>query len=319
MDNTLSSDIDAAELRANLDNSCKKVLSEKIILAWIMKSCLKEYTDIDVNEIAEKYIEGTPEIGSIGVYPNQTNRQIKGLSNDDASINESNIKYDIRFYALAPHGDGLIKLIINVEAQNKYHTSYPLITRGIYYMSRMISSQYGVEFDHSHYENIKKVYTIWICMNPPKSRMNTITGYRIAEYPLIGNVKEAPEHYDLMNAVMICLGDDYDTHDSKILRLLEVLFSNEAKASEKKRILNEEFDIAMSDKFEGEVEQMCNYSEYVIEKALKRDEERGERRGVIKSLRALMKNTSSSFEQASDMLGIPASEREQYRKLLNNQ
>ena len=74
-----------------------------------MKSCLEEYKDIDVNEIVEKYIEGTPEIGSTGVDRDQTNRQINGLSNDDASVNENNIRYDIRFYALAPKDGGLIK------------------------------------------------------------------------------------------------------------------------------------------------------------------------------------------------------------------
>ena len=50
MDNSLAAEIGAAELCAELDNSCKRLLSEKIILAWIMKSCLEEYKDIDVGE-----------------------------------------------------------------------------------------------------------------------------------------------------------------------------------------------------------------------------------------------------------------------------
>ena len=39
------------------DSSCKRILSIKIFLAWIMKSCMEEYKDCDVNDIAEKYIE----------------------------------------------------------------------------------------------------------------------------------------------------------------------------------------------------------------------------------------------------------------------
>ena len=234
-------------------------------------------------------------------------------------MNENNIRYDIRFYALAPKDGGLIKLIINVEAQNKYHQTYPLITRGIYYMSRMISSQYGVEFDHAHYENIKKVYSIWVCMNPPKDRMNTITGYKIHEYPLIGEVKENPSHYDLMNAVMICLGDDPENQDNNILKLLEVLLSNDAKASEKKKILTEEFDISMSEKFEGEVAKMCNISEGVVEKTWRRGIETGEERNSIKLISDLMKNASLTFDQAATMLGIPDSDREEYRKLVGKQ
>lgn len=45
-------------------------------------------------------------------------------------------------------------LILLVEAQNALRPGYPLIKRAIYYCSRMISSQYGVEFSHSQYQKI---------------------------------------------------------------------------------------------------------------------------------------------------------------------
>ena len=153
--------------------------------------------------------------------------------------------------------------------------------------------------------------------------MNTITGYKIHEYPLIGEVKEKPSHYDLMNAVIICLGDDPENQDNNILKLLEVLLSNDAKASEKKKILTEEFDISMSEKFEGEVAKMCNISEGVVEKTWRRGIETGERRGEernsIKLISNLMKNASLTFDQATAMLGIPDSDREEYRKLVGKQ
>ena len=46
--------------KVRYDAACKRLLSEKIILAWIMKSCLEEYRDYDVKEIARRYIEGEP-------------------------------------------------------------------------------------------------------------------------------------------------------------------------------------------------------------------------------------------------------------------
>lgn len=48
--------------RAKLDAACKRLLSEKILLGWIMKSCLNEFKDCTPEEIAEKYIEGTPAV-----------------------------------------------------------------------------------------------------------------------------------------------------------------------------------------------------------------------------------------------------------------
>ena len=40
---------------------------QKIILAWIMKNCVEEYRTCDVNEIAENYIEGQPQVGEAAV------------------------------------------------------------------------------------------------------------------------------------------------------------------------------------------------------------------------------------------------------------
>ena len=39
---TLSQSIDITEQKAKYDAACKKVLAEKIILAWIMKHTMKE-------------------------------------------------------------------------------------------------------------------------------------------------------------------------------------------------------------------------------------------------------------------------------------
>ena len=142
----------------------------------------------------------------------------------------------------------LIRLIINIEAQNDFYPGYPLIKRGIYYGSRMISSQYGTEFTESDYDKIKKVYSVWICMNPPKYRQNTIAKYAICESKLVGAVSEKKENYDLMTVIMICLGDS-ENAEADLLRMLDVLFSDES-AECKKHILQEEFAIKMTKKLE---------------------------------------------------------------------
>lgn len=51
--NKLSKMLSTAGEKAAYDNACKKLLSNKIILAWIMKSCLQEYRECAIQEIAE--------------------------------------------------------------------------------------------------------------------------------------------------------------------------------------------------------------------------------------------------------------------------
>ena len=157
----------AAKENAAYDAACKRLLANKIILSWIMKSCVEEYKDFEVNEIAERFIEGEPQITEIAVHPDEEDNgeQIKGAPTEDSTITEGTIFYDIRFYAVVPHSKKRIRLIINIEAQNDFYPGYPILKRGIYYCGRMLSSQYGVEFTDTHYEKLKKVYSIWICMN----------------------------------------------------------------------------------------------------------------------------------------------------------
>ena len=283
-DTTIAKNIRMADEKASYDAACKRLLSEKIILAWIMKNCLEEYRDCDVNEIAEKYIEGTPQVGEVAVAPDESNRVsvIQGAGNEDTSLTEGTIFYDIRFLAIAPVSAELIRLIINIEAQNDFYPGYPLIKRGIYYCSRMISAQYGTEFTNSHYENIKKVYSIWICMNPPKSRENSITRYYIAEENLAGSVKERKADYDLMAAVMICLGKERDS-GTDLLKLLNVLLSTETGSQDKCQILEEDFHIRMTQTLESEVSLMCNLSKGVEEKGI----EKGRQEGIIAMVSAL--------------------------------
>ncbi len=111
---TIAKNIRVVDDKASYDAACKRLLSEKIILAWIMKNCLDEYRDCDVNEIAEKYIEGIPQVGEAAVAPDESNKvsMIHGAGNEDASLTEGTVTYDIRFHALAPISGELIRLII---------------------------------------------------------------------------------------------------------------------------------------------------------------------------------------------------------------
>lgn len=70
---TIARNIRIADNNAKYDAACKRLLSERIILAWIMKNCLQEYKNCDIKDIAEKYIEGTPQVAELMVSPDETN------------------------------------------------------------------------------------------------------------------------------------------------------------------------------------------------------------------------------------------------------
>ena len=301
--------------QARYDKACKRLLAEKIILAWILKSCVEEFQDCDVNEIAARYIVGTPQVGVVPVDPDESNQipegEIAGTGVEDATATEGAVTYDVRFVASAPVSGKWIRLILNIEAQNDFYPGYPLIKRGIYYCSRMISAQCGTEFINADYEKIKKVYSIWLCMNPPMSRKNTITNYCITEDNLVGRVKERKEYYDLMSAVMVCLGEESDREQGGILKLLNILFSTESKAREKQEILEREFSIKMTKTLKREVALMCNLSQWVEEKGIKKGMERGIE-ATVSVLKELGINEDVILEKVKEKFSLTESQAKKY-------
>ena len=319
METTMAQGLHITDENAGYDAACKRVLSEKAILARIMKACLEEYKNCDVNDIAGKYIEGQPQVSEVPVLPDESGSVISGMDTEDKSIREGSVTYDIRFRAVVPGTEEQIGLIINVEAQNDFYPGYPIITRGVYYCCRIISSQYGREFTGSHYERIKKVYSIWICMNPPKYRKNSITRYRLVEEQLVGEAVEPVEpveNYDLLSIVMLCLGGPGGGNYEGVLRLLDVLLSNETSEVEKRKILQDDYGIQMTQTMEQEVSVMCNLSKGVEEKGIAKGMAAGIANGILAAIKSLVKNMGISAEQAMSVLEIPEAERQNYRDLL---
>ena len=275
------------------DKACKEVLSEKGIIGHILKTCVREYENVSIEDIVNKYIQGTPEVEKILVQPDDVIYRIESQHTEDSSEGENAVFFDVRFTALVPDTEELIELIINIEAQNKFNPGYPLLKRGIYYCSRMISGQYGTVFTKSHYEKIKKVYSIWVCTNSNKEWEYNIARYGIIEENIIGKAKAKTSHYDLLSVVMICLGKKQYTELEGLLRLLNlVLVDNDLKQQEKKNKLAEEFSIKMTPRLERGVQEMCNLSEGIeqrgIEKGIAQGREQMANETVIEMLKGKM-------------------------------
>ena len=296
METTIAQGLHVTDDSAGYDAACKRVLSEKAILARIMKSCLEEYRHCDVNDIAEKYIEGQPQVSAVPVLPDDGGTVISGMDTEDKSVHEGTVTYDIRFRSIVPDSDERIALIINLEAQNDFYPGYPLIKRGIYYCCRMISSQYGREFTGPHYEKIKKVYSIWICMNPPKNRENTITRYRLIEEHMVGEAVELVRNYDLLSIIMLCLGGPDGKNYDGVLRMLDVLLGSETSEMEKRKILQDDYNIQMTLAMKREVTVMCNLSKGVEEKGIAKGIAKGMTEGMTNGILASIKNLVKNME-----------------------
>lgn len=270
MKSGLAAELELANRQIQYDEHVKYVLSNRYILAWILKSVADEFQELELTSIAQNYIQPNIEIASVPVLPGQTNAQEKllGDTTEDKVPYEGYITYDIRFHAVLPaQPEKAIKLLLNVEAQKTFTPGYPIITRGIFYGARMISAQMNTEFSSPNYGDLKKVYSIWICMNAPNYIGNAISTCSIKKEDIAGHIPMKRADYDKLTVITISLNGKAE--EDGIFRLLNTLLSSTLPTLEKERILEQEFSIPMhQEHLSKEVRHMCNLSEWVLEQGI---------------------------------------------------
>ena len=304
----LAEAIDVVADKAQYDRCAKKLLAFKAIDAWILKTCVKEFYPYSVEYITEHCLSGEVEISEHAVHQDQLNRskrvngdeQVTKMNSESSSVNEGTVYYDVRFTAIAPTNGEIIKLIINLEIQTNDKPGYELVTRGIYYCARMISEQHDSVFIGEHYEKIQKVYSIWICPSTPECRKNQMTRYHMTKDQVIGNTYVKEQAYDLMEIIILSLGEPENDADCSILNLLNTLFSPSVLPDEKKNVLSKKYNIAMTAELESEVQRMCNLSTAIENQGIKK----GRAEGVdlmAKLVKILLAEKKySDVEKASD-------------------
>ena len=265
------------------DAEVKQVLSDPQILAWILKYTVREFRESSIEQIMG-CIDGKPEVGTRQVRPGHFSRSIDGINTEDSVPGESRAVYDIRFRVVFPDHEPA-GMIINVEAQKNVNPGYDIVTRGIYYCARMLSSQMGNDISAKEYDELQKVYSIWICLDVPQKTEHSITRYRIHKEAVHGCAR-TDSRYDLLELVMVHLGREETTgNGTKLHGLLNTVLSDRLTPEEKKTILKQEYNVAVSMKLEGGFISMCNLSEAIAEKYM----ERGIEQGIIKNLVSLVK------------------------------
>ena len=277
MNTEIANAVNAAGDKAQYDTRVKRLLAQKSILAHILVKTVDEFKGMKPEDVV-KYIEGEPSISVVPVEPglanmektDATGQRIVGLNTENAEINEGLVRFDIIFYVRMKNG--LSQIIVNIEAQKDEPTEYKILNRAIFYVSRLISSQKERDFVNTNYDDIKQVFSIWICMNMDD---NSLSHIHLTKDEMLtpcnwkGNL-------DLLNIVLIGITNEIPEHDEKyeMHRLIGALLSSELKEQEKLDIIEHEYNIPISQEFREDVRIMCNLSTGIEEKATEKTSEK---------------------------------------------
>ena len=302
MDAEIKNAIRVANKEAQYDEKAKRLLGHKYILAYILVNTVDEFKGMHPKDVVS-YIEGEPLIGVVPVENGMTNtekekqgQRVVGFNSENSEINEGLVRFDIVFYVRMK--DGISQIIVNVEAQKDTPAEYKILNRAIFYVSRLISSQKERDFANTNYDDIKRVFSIWICMNRDQNSMHHV---HLTNDELLGSC-EWEGKLGLFNIILIGLSKELPKYDKRyeLHRLLGALLSKEISADDKINIVEKEYDIPVEGSIREDMNVMCNLSQGIKEEGIAIGEARGEARGEANFILNMHKK-GYTLEQIADV------------------
>ena len=289
----LKNAVSASGKEAQYDEHAKNIAGQKFIIANILAKSVEAFRGMKPKDIIP-YIEGEPYISKVPVEPGLTNaaweengQRVVGLNTENQEINEGLVRFDVICYVRLPERDGekvpdgekkpLTQIIINLEMQKDQPREYQILNRAVFYVSRQISAQKERDFTGSHYDDIKSVYSIWICMNMEENSMSHI---HLTKEDMMGS-QPWRGGLDLFHIVMIGIGKDLPGQEEnyELHRFLGTIFSQKLAVEEKLHIMKTEYDISEED-FRKDVNEMCNLGEGIMEEGIAIGMEKGREEGI---------------------------------------
>jgi hypothetical protein len=303
--------LQATEKAPQYDAASKELLANKELLAIILKYTVKEYADMTFQGIAD-CIEGDSitRVGSVAPGKEGGGR-IEGVNAEFNVLGEVVSFFDLLFKAVNPKLSNekvTCHLHIDFESQGDYHAGYPLEKRGIFYMSRMISSQVPVPTGKTNYGGLEKVYSIWVCRERvPKRLQNTMSVYGVANLWNSRDIELNEGDYDLMALVVLRLGNPQEECREDIFRILNALFYPRSKKAYE--VLDEYIDF--SETLKMEVKKMVGLGESILREGFEQGIEQG-----IGQIVLYMLKKGNSISEIVEYTGITA---EEVERIVNSQ
>lgn len=140
-----------------------------------------------------------------------------------------------------------VKLILNVEGQADPNPGYSLVDRALFYASSIIADQRGKDFSGDHYEDLKKVYSVWCVLQPRDKDRNSIIRYRVQ-----GSMEWSSDERtdipisDRLEILVVNIGWADSKAPNTMMGIMNTMFSSELSENERNDALSINYNIQIN-------------------------------------------------------------------------
>lgn len=238
--------------RDEMDQAFKIIMSDGYILAPVLGEVIEELRGKDTADILKCLDLG------------EDHRTVIMKGTESPSVSKGPVIRDTVFDVHLPDSKK-VKVIVALEGESKYDSDRFACARYIYYASRLISDQKGVEFIGDDYRDLKKVVVVWVNLNPPKRDRNSLTRYHIVgECSTEYSIGKGARYCDYIELVEICLGKSGEGCPD-MMGILNTVFDSELSNASRKRTMKERYKIALTDRLIREIDNMSSLTEQYLQ------------------------------------------------------
>ena len=158
-------------------------------------------------------------------------------------------------FSIAIPGEKEIGIMLNIEAQGNPEPGYPILNRALFYASGIVFNQKSAAFRESHYEKLRKTYSIWFILQPRPDDENTIFRYPLVKVPGLKKKRSYSEESDLLEIIIVNLGGPVNS-SNRTFRLLNDIFLSKMNGGRYRNHLKKSYNIQLDDNTLESLERM---------------------------------------------------------------
>ena len=213
------------------DALIKKIFSNREVLAWLLVNFIDEYKGCSVREVMGKYLpQATLKFNQVPLHAGDVSPEsVPAANTEDKELLEGTVAFDVLLMLPVPgKPNKIIGVVIDVEVQKNDSPGYPIETRMVYYLCRMVSKQRGLTFTGSDYGSICKCYSLWFCPMLSKGEAPSIDRFFLAGERVFGEggVVAKKADYDLLEGYTVRFNNDPTQPVNNVIRYLQLLLTD---------------------------------------------------------------------------------------------